>query len=171
METVEPTLPDTARAIRKYFAGGRAAKHNVAHQALPILAPATVVESSRFSLPEKTWDHYNVWQCPYTMKFESADVEQIIVEYEEEYHRFIRASFSDLSYQDVTGKWIKVGRSFWGHAAIFETENVGDKHVILKSKLFVEEDFSSSKESLLQQFNDPRRVIFDRLCDEIFGDG
>ena len=37
--------------------------------------------------------------------------------------------------------------------------------------LYVQEESDTKKEPLIQKLNDPNAVIFNRLCDEIFGDG
>lgn len=42
---------------------------------------------------------------------------------------------------------------------------------IFENILYVQEDASKDKESLMLKLNDPGEVIFDRICDEIFGDG
>ena len=135
------------------------------------MTPVRILASSRLELPEKTWEHLNAWECPYKMRFASADVSQIIIRYEGQYHRCIRATITDLCYDSISGEWEKVGSALWGNAFILETKSQPDGRVTFGNCLYVQEESDTKKEPLIQKLNDPNAVIFNRLCDEIFGDG
>ena len=136
----------TAKAIREYFSGNREATHNIAYKEIPVLKPVRVLAQSKMTVPERTWEHLNVWDFPYRMRLDAAEVQQILIKYECRYHRCIKAEITNLCYK-VTGQ------ELFGNI------------------LFVQEDSSDEKEVLIQKMNDPEALIFGRICDEIFADG
>lgn len=109
-----------------------------------------------------------MWDCPYKMKFESAIVSQIIIRCEEKYHRCIRAKFTDLCYEGIKGEWRPVGSVLFGNASVIETTSDAGT---FENLLYVLEDVSDTKDQLEADLNNPDRIIFDRIWDEIFGDG
>lgn len=109
----------TAKAIREYFAGNHEATHNIAYQEIPVLKPVRILASSRMTLPETTWEHLNVWDCPYKMKFDSAEVDQIIIRYEGQYHRCVKAKITGLCYNGIGGEWMPVDMIF-GNACVLD---------------------------------------------------
>ena len=159
---------ETAKAIQEYFGGNHGATHKIAYQEFPILTPVRVLASSKITLPSRAWEHLNVWDCPYKMKFESAEVSQIIVRCDGKYHRCIRAKFTDLCYEGIKGEWRLVSSVLFGNASVIETNlDVGT----FENLLYVQEDVSDTKELLEVALDSPDRIIFDRICDEVFGDG
>lgn len=159
---------ETAKAIQEYFGGNHGATHKIAYQEFPILTPVRVLASSKITLPSRAWEHLNVWDCPYKMKFESAEVSQIIVRCDGKYHRCIRAKFTDLCYEGIKGEWRLVSSVLFGNASVIETNlDVGP----FENLLYVQEDVSDTKELLEVALDSPDRIIFDRICDEVFGDG
>lgn len=167
MKNADPQS-ETAKAIQEYFGGNHGATHKIAYQELPVLTPVRVLASSKITLPSKTWEHLNVWDCPYKMKFESAEVRQIIICYDGMYRRCIKAKFSDLCYEGIKGEWRPVGSVLFGNASVIETTSDAGT---FENLLYVQEDVYDEKEPLLNKLEIPREVVFDRICDEIFGDG
>ena len=159
---------ETAKAIQEYFGGNHRATHKIAYQECPVLTPARVLASSKMTLTSRTWEHLNVWDCPYKMKFESAEVSQIIIRCEGRYHRCIRAKFTDLCYEGIKGEWRPVGSVLFGNASVIETASDAGT---FESLLYVQEDVSDTKDQLEAAINNPDRIIFARICDEVFGDG
>ena len=159
---------ETAKAIQEYFGGNHGATHKIAYQELPILTPVRVLASSKITLPSRAWEHLNVWDCTYNMRFESAEVSQIIVRFDGKYHRCIRAKFTDLCYEGVKGEWRQVGSVLFGNASVIETFSDAGT---FENLLYVQEDVSDTKEPLESDLNNPDRIVFDRICDEVFGDG
>ncbi len=161
---------ETAKAVRVYYGGNHEAKHNIAYKEIPVLKPVRVLASSKMTLQEKTWDHQNIWDCPYRMKFDSAEVEQIIVRYEGKYHRCIKAKIIGLCYKGINGEWAPVDMVF-GNGCVLNSVLEPSGKMIFETLLYVQEDDSKDKESLIHKLNDPGEVVFDRICDEVFGDG
>ena len=102
------------------------------------------------------------------MKFESAEVSQIIVRYDGRYHRCIRANFADLCYEGINGEWRPVGSVLFGNVSVIETNSDAGT---FENLLYVEEDDSDTIEELKAKLTNPDRIVFDRVCDEVFGDG
>lgn len=167
MKNADPQS-ETAKAIQEYFGGNHGATHKIAYQELLVLTPVRVLASSKMTLPGRTWEHLNVWDCPYTMKFDSAEVSQIIVRSDGKYHRCIRAKFTDLCYEGIKGEWRPVGSVLFGNASVIETNSEAGT---FENLLYVQEDVSDAKEQLEAKLNNPDAIVFDRICDEVFGDG
>lgn len=139
-----------------------------AYQEIAILAPVRVLATSKMTLPGRTWEHLNVWDCPYKMKFDAAEVSQIIIRYDGMYRRCIRAKLTDLCYEGIKGEWRPVGSVLFGNASVIEfNSDTGS----FENLLYVQEDVSDTKEQLETKLDNPDEIILDRICDEVFGDG
>lgn len=169
MERINPD-DTTAKAIREYFDGNREATHNIAYHEIPVLKPVRILASSKITLPEMTWEHQNIWNCPYKMKFDSAEVSQIVIRYEGKYHRCIKAKITGFCYAGIYDEWISVDTIFGNDCVINAVSHPSGK-MIFENILYVQEEVSKGKESLMLKLNDPGKVIFKRICDEVFGDG
>ena len=167
----EQTMPETSAAIRAYFAGNHNATHNIAYQEIPILTPVRVLGEAKFYLSAREWEHLNTWDWPYKMRFARAEVSQIVVRYGGNYHRCLKATTTDLCYEGLQGEWKPVGSMIFGNACIFHSAELPDGHIEFGNDLYVQEESSRTKEPLLRKLTDREEVVFDRLCDEIFGDG
>ena len=167
MKNADPQS-ETAKAIQEYFGGKHGATHKIAYQEIAILTPVRVLATSKMTLPGRTWEHLNVWDCPYKMKFDAAEVSQIIIRYDGMYRRCIRAKFTDLCYEGIKGEWRPVGSVLFGNASVIEfNSDTGS----FENLLYVQEDVSDTKEQLETKLDNPDEIILDRICDEVFGDG
>ena len=63
MKNADPQS-ETAKAIQEYFGGKHGATHKIAYQEIAILTPVRVLATSKMTLPGRTWEHLNVWDCP-----------------------------------------------------------------------------------------------------------
>lgn len=164
----EGSYPQTSAAIRAYFAGQTDATHCVALGTRPVLEPVTVLASSEMHLPSKTWDHMNTWGYPYTMRFQEANVTQILAQYKDEYYRCIRTSFVDLCYSGTWGNrdWVPVGGLIMGNACVLD---LSDK--VFRNLLYVVEGAASEPDTLQQVMTDADAIEFSCIMEEIFGDG
>ena len=141
---------------------------NIAYQEIAILTPVRVLATSKMTLPGRTWEHLNVWDCPYKMKFDAAEVSQIIIRYDGMYRRCIRAKLTDLCYEGIKGEWRPVGSVLFGNASVIEFNSDAGS---FENLLYVQEDVSDTKEQLETKLDNPDEIILDRICDEVFGDG
>ena len=167
----EQNMPETSAAIREYYAGNHKATHNVAYQEIPVLTPVRVLGESKLGLPEREWEHMNAWEWPYKMRFASAQVSQIVIRFGGNYHRCLKATTTDLCYEGFQGEWKPIGSILFGNACVLHSEELPDGHFEFGNDLYVQEESSKTKEPLVRKLMDPEEVVFDRLCDEIFGDG
>lgn len=165
----EEHYPDTIKAIADYFAGNTEATHNIAYQEIPILTPVTLIAKRNFIIGKTEWEHLNTWQWPYNMRFDGAELSQIIIKYKNEYHRCLRAKIKNLQYKSVVGNYEPLGTSFWGNGFIFEvTEN--DSERTLENLLYVSEIAYAKLKDAKADF-ETDNIKFEGICDEIFGDG
>ena len=162
---------ETAKAIRDYFAGNRNSMHHIAYQKMPVLTPVRVLASSRMELPMMTWEHLNAYDCPYRMRFDAADVFQIMIRYKGRYHRCVKAVMRNLCYEGINDDWLPVGTMFFGNRCIINTCETSHQKRFIENILYVQEDSSDESDTLIPKLKIPTEVIFDRICDEIFGDG
>lgn len=165
----DDTESEMAKVIREYYARYQEATYRIAYREILILKSARVIASSKMALPEKTWENLNIWNRPYRMKFDLAEVDQIIIRYEGQYHRCIRAKITDFCYAGIHGERVPVDMIF-GNAFVLNAVPHPSGKITFENLLYVQEDISKDKESLILKLNDPNEVVFDRICDEIFGD-
>lgn len=162
---------ETVRAIQDYFTGNHSATHHIAYQEMPVLTPIRVLASSRMDLPMKTWEHLNVYECPYRMRFEAAEVFQIVICYEGRYHRCVKSRFQNLCYDGINDDWHPVGTMFFGNGCVMRVCETAHQTRLVENILYVQEESAEDSEMLIQKLEIPAEVIFERICDEIFGDG
>ena len=162
---------ETAEGILTYFSGNHDVTHHIAFSELPVLEPVKVLEKAEMQLEGKRWDHINTWDQPYHMSFSSALISQLLLKEGKTYRRCISASFSDLCYLGFKDEWRPVGSLVFGNASVLDIQLRADGHSSVSTILYVTEDLSDSLEEQLRKMNDPDALVFDSICDEIFGDG
>lgn len=162
--------PETASAIRDYFSGNLSVSHNIAYQNIPVLQPAKLIHSSHISVGKRNWDHINTWDCVYKISVDGIEAEQIIIEHEEKFYRCIRAKLLKPRYLGFKNQWRSIEGFIFGHESVlaFDKTDAGDT---LENVLYVVEDSSDSAKELIEKMNDPNKLVFDRVLDEVFGDG
>lgn len=101
----------------------------------------------------------------------SAEISQIVIQYEGMYRRFVRARIFDLRFNGIGDEWEAVGSAFWGNACILKTKSHSDGQTTFENILYIQEDAAAEKDLLIQKLTHPENVLLDKLCDEIFGDG
>ena len=158
-------------AFKSYFEGNTKAMHNVAYKDITVLEHVKFICSSELSLKEKKWTHINIWNCPYNMKVDSASIQQIIVKHRGKYYRCIRAWLDNLCYEMMPGKWSELKDGFWGHKCLMDVKETSENDFVVNNLLYVVEDSYKSLDELDNLILDPDKIIFDRICDEIFADG
>ena len=119
----------------------------------------------------KTWEHLNVYESPYRMRFEAAEVFQIVICYEGRYHRCVKSRFQNLCYDGINDDWHPVGTMFFGNGCVMRVCETAHQTRFVENILYVQEESAEDSEMLIQKLEIPAEVIFDRICDEIFGDG
>lgn len=162
---------DSVKAVREYLNGNRKAVHSIAYQERPALEPVKLVSESKLLVPEKEWEHLNAWRCPYEMKISGAVISQIIVKHENKYYRCVRAWMKDLSYQAADDSWDRLDGDFWGNRSILDVSILPDGHFQINNLLYVVEDIHKTIEEATMNIQNPECLVFNKICDEVFGDG
>lgn len=164
---------DTAKAIRAYFAGNLGATHIIAYQEIPVLEPVEILADSYLKLPAHKWDHMNIWKRPQPMTFAGAEVWQLVVHYDGMYRRCVRTRITDLmGTSPASRRSVEYCDDFvFGNACVLSQGRDRQGDGIFETLLFVQEDEEETPERLLSELNDPEKVIFKGIMDEIFGDG
>lgn len=161
---------DTVRAYEIYWTDPNA-KHYVALREVPILTHVQRICSSELILGEKEWEHINVWGFPYKMKFDDAAVKQLLISHEGKFYRLLRATFTNLFYENTIGKWTPAKDRFWGHGCLLDVQEGPDGTISLNSLLYMEQDHFERASDADDLMLDSSKVFFARICDEIFADG
>ncbi|MDD4492875.1 MAG: hypothetical protein PHV32_00755 [Eubacteriales bacterium] len=173
MRELEKTMQyeSTVNAWRAYMNGNHEEKHSVAYKDVPLLTPVECISSSELTLPCKQWNHLNVWTFEYAMRFDGASVSQAVFKLDKSYKRCIRACMMNLRYEDVTGKWVDLIGTFWGHASVLDVKHLSDGQFTVSNRLYMIEQQYDDIQSIQDAMSDPDKLIFDKICDEIFADG
>lgn len=162
--------PQTVSAVRDYFSGNLSASHNIAYQTIPVLQPVKLIYSSHLSVGKRKWDHINTWDCVYKISVEGLEAEQIVVLHDEKYYRCIKAKMLNPCYLGFNNQWRSIDGFVFGHESVLSFGKT-ETGVALENILYVVEDSSDSVNELERRINDPNELIFDRILDEVFGDG
>lgn len=113
-----------------------------------------------------------MWDCTYIMKFDKALVHQLLVRYQNKYYRLIRASMKNLCCDSENGfGWMPLNSRFWGHNCMMNVVTHNDGSYWVSNLLYVIQDSFDSLDDVDDYLLDPEKLIFDSICDEIFGDG
>lgn len=163
--------PKTAAGIRSYFAGNTGVTHVIALAEIPVIRPVEVLDISELHVGAHQWTHMNTFDCPYEMRFDSADVSQILVRHEDKILRCIRARFSGLAYLAFAGRWLSIGGTIFGHPSVLSIRALPNGGYDFGTILYMCEDSAESPAELWPKLNDPDALIFDSICEEVLGDG
>ncbi len=162
---------DTVEAFDKYLQGNTTGTHVVSYRKVPILTPVTLKAESEMNLCEKRWEHLNAWNCPYNMYFEKADIKQIVVEHNGEYYRLIKASMLNFAYDNTIGQMERIYEGYWGNGFVIKAEEHENGDVLFSTLLYENESHSMLLDEEIAKLNDESQLVFDGICDEVFGDG
>ena len=153
----------------QFLAGKKTISHTVAYQEVPFLVPAKILGEHKSVLTNHSWEHLNTWHWPYEMKCDKAESTHLWISCYGKYSRCIQTKFTNLYYDGIGSGFRKHTGSAWGFPHQIECEGINTF-----CRLFVEEKtFKNKAEALNDRINfmhnpDP---IFDRVLDDIFGDG
>lgn len=163
--------PETIAACNEYFSGNTKATHNIAYNDIPILKPVQVICSSELKIGRKEWDHFNAWEWPNPVRFDSAVISQIVVKKGRKYLRCLKAWMENFAHKSVSGEWYPLDNRFWGHESLMSTEYKPDGSFVVNNLLYVVESEHQSLDELDDLILDEEQIDFKHLCDEVFGDG
>lgn len=158
-------------ALEEYKSGNKNAEHIVAYKSTKLLTPVISHSSHIYVFEDEKWTHENIYGYPYEMHADRIEAQQIIINHNNNFLRCIKATFFNLSYQDLIRKDKLVPiKKFWGFPNLYKTNFINKDKCIIESRFFVvEETYASYKEA--SDSLDIERITFKSLMDDIFGDG
>ncbi len=162
---------DTVAAFEGFLNGCTDGTHIIAQQRIPILTPVELKATTEFTLESKTWEHLNAWRWPYNMKFDKAEIKEIIVKHEGRYHRLMKAKIWNLCYESLDERWDKLNQMFWGHGYLLKLEDLPNGGFTMTTLLYEFESTSDRLKDEKAKLGIESELLFDSICDEVFGDG
>ena len=82
----------------------------------------------------------NLWGFPYKMRFDRAEAKQLLIAHGGKFHRLLRATFTNLCYENAIGKWTPAIDHFWGHGCLLAVQESPDGSFMLNSLLYMDQD-------------------------------
>ena len=162
---------DTVAVIDAYFRGDTGAIPTVGFQDAPMLSPAELICVSSLELGETQLAYMQYSGSPHFMRFDSATVEQIIINHGVKPIRMIRAAMKNLGLANAASEYNRLQGGFKGHACLLDVQTQPDGSVTLRNRLFVRQAPDSCfPEELESTMQDPGTLIFDEIFEEIFGE-
>ena len=128
------------------------------------------MKRQRCLVGERAREHINVGMSV-PERFDRAEVSQLPVEAENSYQRYIRARFTGFAYMGLQDKWQPIGSFIFGNAAVLSIQNNADGSYSFSNILYVCEDASQALSEQRRIMHDPDSLVFDRISEEVFGDG
>lgn len=164
----EQTYKQLSSALAAYKNGENNITHTVAYNEVPFLVPVNLLEAVSYIMPCTEWEHINVWDCPYKMQFQSAEIQQFWFEIDNTYVRAMKAKITDLKYEDYSGSWSDIG-TMWDFPHIIEVEAPYTyNRLAVAEKGF---DNRAEFEGDYKHFLSVHDTNFTNFCNDIFGDG
>ena len=159
-------------AFQEWEHGNTAVTHDVAFLEFQLLTPEEMVACKEYTLEKVGWRHINVWEYAYDMKAEAILVREIVLKQGDKYIRCIRPVFENLmvSVPDhpVLSKWDPVGSMFCGFPCMI---TVDDEEKCTTPRLYMEQGTYENLEDAIADLEDPEKIDFSVVCDDIFGNG
>lgn len=162
---------DTQEAILDYFRGNHAATHNIAYQVIPVLEPVHYKSEMKTQVGETIKEHFNCWECPYMMKYDSGLIHQIVIKYDGKYHRCVRAWLKNLCYESTVGEWNMLSSKFWGHGFLLDITGNKEKDFTFNNLLYVVEESYDKLSDAIDSLGKTDLFNFKAIYDEVFADG
>lgn len=166
IEMRDPATPAFSTFEKPYFGPSYMIEAYLKHigQELP-LTPCRLSEYHTLFLNDVSWIHRDIWQNTYRLKADRIVVEQAVLECSGWFFLCIRPMFHSLElFSHFRSEWYPVNNHFRG------APNMIRKEVdAISCSLFIAQNFFSDEEDGLLCMNDPKKLNFSRVCDEIFG--
>lgn len=164
----EQIYKQLSSALAAYKNGENNVVHTVAYDEVPFLVPVNLLKAVSYTMPSAEWEHINVWDCSYKMRFQSAEIQQFWFESDYTYIRAMKAKITDLKYEEYNGTWSDIGTP-WGFPHIIEEEPTYTyNRLAVADKGF---DNKTEAEIDYEHFLSVPDTDFTEFCNDIFGDG
>ncbi|MBD5391229.1 hypothetical protein HDR66_00300 [bacterium] len=74
------TYKQLSSALFEFKNNENNAAHLVAYNKAPFLVPVNLLKAVTYTIPSTECEHLNVWERPYKIQFQSADIQQFRIE-------------------------------------------------------------------------------------------
>ena len=155
-------------AYDKYKNGEKDVTHIVAYKEVRFLDKVRRLATSESLLSDYKWEHLNIWNGPYNLKFQEAKSEHLWLSFKGRYVRCIKTCLTDLQYENATGQYSSPEK-LWGFPHQIEIEGR-----TAFNRLYVVEKFFETKQDALNDamnFKNKLDTDFAEFFNDIFGDG
>ena len=154
-------------AFEAFKAGNEDATHSVAYNETKLLEPVELLGRREYALEGYVWTHMNVWDCPYDMRCDKAEIEQAWFRADDAAIRCVRARFVNLQCKGVRNVWRPITDGMlWGYPHVLVYDGP-----VFRSRFFVAEAREDTTNVSNQISNLPQIPDLSGICDDIFGDG
>ena len=135
----------------------------------PLLIPAQILRSEKILLENYSWEHLNIWDCPYHMRCDAVESEHLWLFWNGRWLRVMKASFSNLQYETLSGQWEPIGDQLWGFPGILTGNSERFYNVLAEPERY----FKNEQELLMdwEAFVATPDPDFTEFCNDIFGNG
>lgn len=131
------------------------------------LEPCELIQHRHIEMGETQWKFLNTWEYFYYLRATSITIDQALLFSDGWYRLCIRPVFRGLEYHsEIRNTWKPMGDRFWGLKGVME--QVEEEH---RCNLFVYYEAIESLEEARKYMDDPSRIRFNSIMEEIFGDG
>lgn len=156
--------------FKEYMAGNVDVKHNVAYKDVLFLEPVTIYAKENSVADFNKYEHLNVWGYPYYLRWNRAESNHIWLKYGNSFVRCIKTVFYNL--EECADIDDEVYRPM--HGCMGFPKQIEIKDEVVTNTLYVTEKvFEDEKELLedVERFRNSQDPLFERIFEDIFGDG
>lgn len=168
--------PDMLEAANEFFEGRGPGIVQVYYSAPEaFIIPVKVIGENEKHFDNFSSDHLNVWDCIYKMAADHAACRCVYIEDSlGKLYRCLSAEFTNLS---IDGTYGLIQREhFWGHPGIITNKCTGqtgadDKNLITINTLMCPDREFNNLKQLRKDMDNPQKLNFSPIFDDIFGNG
>jgi hypothetical protein len=172
-ETYIKNHSETLTAYDSFKNGNAAIKHDVAYSSQQLMTRITFYGEACIEINKKiSWNHYNIYNCIYSMVADKCTNSYIWIKRGSKYLRCMKPSFVNLRCLAAPDEYIKFNNNFWGYPNIITTYKDFKGNLITEANLYVKDCVFNSKEELMNDMeNFTGESNYTEFCNDIFGNG
>ena len=171
LQTIKPEIinEDSISSLAYFISGNVNSTYSMETDGMALLSEVDFIDNNAFYVGALNWEHRNTWGFTYMMKFDAAEIKRMIIRHDGKVYRLIKAKMMNLSYSVPHREWNKLDGGFWGNSFVIKVSYDENDNFYVETLLYVIEEQVSENETY--DFSENITIIFNSICDEIFGDG
>jgi hypothetical protein len=164
---------ETLTAYNSFKNGDVTIKYNVAYSSQRLMTPITLYKKASIEISKEiAWNHYNIYDCIYSMRADKCTNSYIWIKQGKNYLRCVKPSFVNLQYLAIKDEYVKFNNNFWGYPNIITTREDSNGNLITETNLYIKDCvFNSERELLDDAENFIVETNYTEFCNDIFGNG